>query len=65
MNARQRVRAVLNKEMPDRVPLGLGGCETAGLHLLTYDRLNEVLGIDSVTPRLDTCLLYTSPSPRD
>ena len=32
MNSRERVHAVLNHQLPDRVPNGLGGCETAGLH---------------------------------
>ena len=53
MNSRQRVRAVLNREIPDRVPFGLGGAETTGLHLLAYSKLNEILGLD-IMPRLDT-----------
>lgn len=57
MNSRNRVRAVLEHKMPDRVPLGLGGCETAGLHLLAYSRLNELLAIKNSQPRLDTCMM--------
>ncbi len=54
MNSRERVRAVLNRQLPDRVPNGLGGCETAGLHIIAYDNLQKVLGVESKPPRLDT-----------
>ena len=53
MNSRERVQAVLNGNIPDRVPFGLGGSETTGLHLLAYSNLNELLGIDHI-PRIDT-----------
>lgn len=45
MTSRERVRAVLNHEMPDRIPNGLGGCETAGMHVITYDKLQALLGL--------------------
>lgn len=54
MTSRERVRAVLNHEMPDRIPNGLGGCETAGMHVITYDKLQALLGLKRVPPRLDT-----------
>lgn len=54
MNSRERVRAVLNHQIPDRVPNGLGGCETAGLHIVAYDNLQKALGMDAKPPRLDT-----------
>jgi uroporphyrinogen decarboxylase len=54
VTSRERVRRVLNGELPDRVPNGLGACETAGLHLLAYDTLQDVLGIRRTPPRLDT-----------
>ena len=50
MTSRERVRKVLNHELPDRVPNGLGGCETVGLHLLAYDRLQRMLGVGQATP---------------
>lgn len=46
MNSRERVRAVLNHQIPDRVPNGLGGCETAGLHVVAYDNLQKMLGVE-------------------
>mgnify|MGYP003290990694 CR=1 FL=1 len=54
MTSRERVREVLNHRIPDRVPNGLGGCETVGLHLLAYDRLQRMLGVEAKPPRLDT-----------
>ena len=54
MNSRERVRAVLNHQLPDRIPNGLGGCETAGLHIVAYDNLQRMLGVDPKPPRLDT-----------
>ena len=57
MNSRQRVRAVINGKIPDRIPNGLGGCETAGLHVLTYEKLQKVLGVSGKPPRIDTFML--------
>ena len=54
MTSRERVRAVLNHELPDRVPNGLGGCETEGLHIVAYDKLQKILGVEAQPPRLDT-----------
>ncbi|MFZ2658666.1 MAG: uroporphyrinogen decarboxylase family protein [Victivallales bacterium] len=57
MNSRERVRMVLDKRIPDKVPCGLGGCETAGLHLQAYDKLQEVLKVPRTKPRLDTFMM--------
>jgi len=54
MNSRQRVRAVLNHEIPDLVPSGLGGCETTGLHVVSYDALQQSLGLNRQAPRINT-----------
>ena len=54
MTSRERVRKVLDHQLPDRVPNGLGGCETVGLHLLAYDELQKALGVERKPPRLDT-----------
>lgn len=54
MNSRQRVRAVINHQLPDRVPNGLGGCETAGLHVLAYGTLQKLLGAGNAPPRVNT-----------
>lgn len=57
MNARERVRRVLNHQIPDRVPNGLGGCETEGLHVIAYDKLQKMLGslgVEERPVRIDT-----------
>lgn len=57
MNSRERVRSVLEHRIPDRVPNGLGGCETAGMHMIAYDNLKKVLGCDNHLTRLDTFMM--------
>lgn len=54
MTSRERVKLVLDHKIPDRVPNGLGGCETAGLHVVAYDNLTRVLGVPYTPPRIDT-----------
>jgi uroporphyrinogen decarboxylase len=54
MTSRERVRAVLNHQLPDRIPNGLGGCETAGLHVIAYEKLTELLGLKKTPPRIDS-----------
>jgi len=54
MTSRERVRAVLNHQKPDRIPNGLGGCETEGLHIYAYDTLQSVLGVERKNPKMDT-----------
>jgi uroporphyrinogen decarboxylase len=53
MTPRERVRAVLNHQIPDRIPNGLGGCETAGLHVIAYEKLQNLLGVEKKLPRID------------
>jgi uroporphyrinogen decarboxylase len=36
----------------DRIPNGLGGCETAGLHNVAYDQLKKVLGVEEAANRM-------------
>lgn len=45
MNARERVMAALRHEVPDRVPVDLGGMRATGITALAYRRLKEHLGI--------------------
>lgn len=54
MTPRERMRAFLAGKRVDRIPNGLGGCETAGLHNLAYDRLKRVLGVDEARNRVMT-----------
>ena len=57
MNSRERVHAVLNHQLPDRVPNGLGGCETAGLHVIAYDNLQKLMGVEQKPARVDTFMM--------
>lgn len=57
MTSRERVRAVLDHRIPDSIPNGLGGCETAGMHIVAYDTLQKVLGCEPTPPRLDTFMV--------
>ena len=44
MTSRERLLAALNHQMPDRVPIDLGGNQT-GMHRLAYQALLDYLGI--------------------
>ena len=49
MSPRQRVLKAINHEIPDRVPIDLGGNQT-GIHRFAYEELLKHLGIrDDVT----------------
>lgn len=54
MTSRERVTRFLNREPIDRIPNGLGGCETAGLHNLAYKKLKNVLGVADPKNRVCT-----------
>lgn len=54
MTPRERMSAFLNGESVDRIPNGLGGCETAGLHNVAYHKLKKVLGVDDPGNRICT-----------
>ncbi len=48
LTSRERIRNLLARKPIDCIPNGLGGAETAGLHLLAYDRLRKVLGVHNI-----------------
>jgi uroporphyrinogen decarboxylase len=54
LTSRERIRNLLAGKPVDRIPNGLGGAETAGLHLLAYERLKKVLGVDDPRNRMTT-----------
>jgi hypothetical protein len=45
MNSRQRVLAALNHQVPDRVPVDLGGSVVTGIHASALARLRDALGL--------------------
>jgi uroporphyrinogen decarboxylase len=52
MTPRERVRAVLRGERPDRVPNGLGATLNTGMHLLAYERFRNLLAVGGPPPRM-------------
>ncbi|MBN1345469.1 MAG: hypothetical protein JXQ73_22445 [Phycisphaerae bacterium] len=52
MTPRQRIRAVLNREQPDRVPIDCGGTDVTGLHGIAYNAVKSHLGIQDGQTRL-------------
>ncbi len=45
MNSRERLITALNHKEPDRIPVDLGATFTSGIHVSTYNRLREYLGL--------------------
>ena len=45
LSHRDRVLTVLSHEIPDRLPMDLGGCPASGINLYAYKRLKEHLGL--------------------
>ncbi len=52
ITSRQRVRMVLNGEIPDRVPIDIGGSQTTGMHVDEYIEIANYLGIDAELPKV-------------
>lgn len=53
MNSRERVMRTVNHQLPDRVPIDLGGLKASGIACSAYDRLKKLLGIQSPTRVMD------------
>ncbi len=47
MTSRERVRAVLNHEIPDRVPLIMGASNATGIKMKPYQGIKRLAGIDA------------------
>ena len=45
MTPRQRVARAVNHQVPDRVPIDLGGMKASGIAVSAYDKLKRKLGI--------------------
>jgi len=52
MNHRERVLTALSHTEPDRVPIDFGGTVDSSIHVSTYRRLREHLGLDPGTVRV-------------
>jgi len=51
MTSRERVTKTVNRQIPDRVPVDLGGMKASGISVFAYDRLKKHLGLPG-TPRV-------------
>jgi uroporphyrinogen decarboxylase len=45
MNGRQRVLATLNHRQPDCIPLDIGGTDCSSIHVISYRKLRQRLGL--------------------
>lgn len=54
LTPRERMLRFLAGQTVDRIPNGLGGCETAGLHNIAYHRLKTLLGVNDSSNRVCT-----------
>ncbi len=52
MNSRERVRAALNHQEPDRIPFDLGGTPMSGMHTTAYKNLRQYLDLPPVDIRI-------------
>jgi uroporphyrinogen-III decarboxylase len=53
MTSRERVLKTVNFQVPDRVPIDLGGMKASGIAAGAYHRLKKLAGLDSSTKVLD------------
>ncbi|MDP2982994.1 MAG: uroporphyrinogen decarboxylase family protein [Candidatus Latescibacter sp.] len=60
MTSRERVQAALLHEIPDRIPIDLGGFQT-GIHKRAYEELLEYLGITDTVTILDPVQQLAKP----
>jgi uroporphyrinogen decarboxylase len=60
MTSRQRVLKALNHQIPDRVPIDLGGFQT-GIHKKAYIELLDYLGIDDALTIMDPVQQLAKP----
>ena len=60
MTSRQRMLAALDHQIPDRVPIDLGGNQT-GIHKLAYEALLKHLGIDEPVVIMDAVQQLAQP----
>lgn len=52
MTSRERIQAVLNHEMPDRLPIDFGAHRSSGMGAAGYNRLKKYLGHSTETTKL-------------
>jgi uroporphyrinogen-III decarboxylase len=53
MTSRERVLKAVNHQIPDRVPIDLGGMKATGIAVTAYDKMKRKLGIATPSKSLD------------
>lgn len=53
MNSRERIRAALNHQPTDRIPIDIGGMGSTGISAIAYNKLKNKLGINTPTTIYD------------
>src|ERR1019366_5502646 len=61
MTSRERVHKALNHQVPDRVPIDLGGNQT-GIHKFAFQAVAKLLGIDETVVIMDAVQQLARPS---
>lgn len=46
MNSRERVKASINHQTPDRIPLDIGSTGVTGIHVLAVEKLRDYFGLE-------------------
>jgi len=52
MKSRERVKKVLNHEIPDKVPVDFGSTRTTGITAIAYNKLIKKLSLNLCTPKM-------------
>jgi uroporphyrinogen decarboxylase len=52
LTSRERVWKTINHELPDRVPIDIGGTKVTGIHIDEYVELGRYLGLDIEPPKV-------------
>lgn len=63
MDSRERVRAAVNFQEPDRVPIDLGAIRASGIAASLYDRLKRRMGIETPTKVQDAMQILAMIEP--
>lgn len=61
MTSRERVAKAVNHQIPDRVPIDLGGCKASTIAAIAYDKLKRNLGIATPTKVIDARFMIAAP----
>lgn len=52
MTSKERIRAVLNHQQPDMLPIDFGAHRSSGISAIAYNHLKEKMGLDLHTTKL-------------